>query len=173
MTARRVALGLAFVTFAAALYGAAIVIVALSHDTHDSHWLMLWTILPVALGAAAIVAARRPTAGLMWVTVGDVCGFVVIAGFSIGGAFKYEALAVLAAGTVHLIAVRERTSLSMVPMWFACGACALCPALLAVDEIAFHGGQPAPALVWGSWLFAGIAALLVADSQWRRARSRS
>jgi hypothetical protein len=126
----------------------------------------LWMIVPIVLAAVAIAAARTRSAGLMWATIGGVWGFVIIGAWSLGTFFAWEALALLVAGVLHLVAVGARWRVLLVPLWLVAGASALCPMFLAVDamrEMGSHGSLTvthAPIIVYGSWLWAAVVTLL-------------
>ena len=126
----------------------------------------LWMIVPIAAAVLAIAAIRTRSAGLVWATVGSVWGFVILAAWSLGTFFFWEALALLIAGILHLVAVKARWRALLAPLWLVAGATLLCPVLLTVDIVrdAASGGfmavTHAPAVVYGSWLCAATIVVL-------------
>ena len=139
MLAKRLATVIATLGLAAGLVGAFTVVKLLIVVRTDGQAILgLFVIVPIALGAIAIAAVRAESVGFMWTTIGALCGFVVIAGFSLGRFFVWEALAVLAAGCIHLDGAHPRWKFLLVPFWLLLGATALCPVLL-VPEIIREG----------------------------------
>jgi hypothetical protein len=140
--------------------------VFVANSGHGPGLLGLWMMLPIVLGALAIAAVRTASIGFVWAIVGAVWGFMILGAWSLGLFFAWEALALLVAGILHLIAVGARWRLLLVPLWLIAGAAALCPILFAVDLIRQERSQGymtvthAPAIVYGSWLWAAAVALL-------------
>jgi hypothetical protein len=162
MTARRIALALAVVACVAAVGGALLVEHSFAVTTGRGPGLIgLWIVLPIALGGAGLIAIGTGSLGFIWSTIGALCGFVVIAGFSLGPFFKWEALALVAAGCVHLDTIYPRRRLWLVPLWLMAGAFALCPVFLAVELVG--SSSSAPIVVIGSWMFAAVLTLLVGE----------
>jgi hypothetical protein len=140
--------------------------VFVANSGHGPGVLGLWMLLPIALAAAAIAAVRTQRIGAVWMTVGAVWGFVIIAAWSLGTFFAAEGLALLVAGGLHLAAVRPGWRLLLVPLWFVAGAAAICPIFILRDVVWEMQGQGhatvthADIVVWGCWLFAGTLMFL-------------
>src|SRR5436853_3812970 len=73
-----------------------------------------WMVVPIALGALAIVAVRTESIGFVWVIVGAVWGFVILGAWSLGTFFAWEALALLVAGLLHLAVIGRGWKLLLV-----------------------------------------------------------
>jgi hypothetical protein len=153
--------------------------VFVANTGHGPGLLGLWMMLPIALGALAIVAVRKASIGFVWVIVGAVWGFMFLGAWSLGLFFAWEALALLVAGIFHLVAIGARWKLLLVPLWLIAGATALCPILFAADLVLQGRSQGyrtvthAPAIVYGSWLWAAAVALLCAIELISRAIPRT
>ena len=180
MLARRLATIAALLGLVAALIAAVRVNQAFVTNTgHGPGLLGLWVMLPIGLAALAIAAVRAPSIGFVWAIVGAVWGFMILGAWSLGPFFAWEALALLVAGILHLVAAGARWKLLLVPLWLIAGATALCPVLLAVDmirEARSHGFLTvthAPAIVYGSVLWAAAVALLCTIELTSRAIRRS
>ncbi len=140
----------------------------------------LWMVVPIALGALAIAAVRTESIGFVWVSVGAVWGFVILGAWSLGTFFAWEALALLAAGLIHLVGIGPRWKLLLVPLWLIAGACGL-SVLFLVRDIAQTGPgefvDHAPAVMFGSWISAAAVTLLGAayatPMVWGGRRARS
>jgi hypothetical protein len=127
----------------------------------------LWSALP--LGAAAVSGVQIIRGGpswTVWVPVGTLCAFVVFAMWSLGLFYAHGALAFLAAAIVHLAWLGAWRQIPLVCLWFAAGASGLSLVFLASDWIrALTAGvavSHAEAVVFGSWIFCGVAAALIA-----------
>jgi hypothetical protein len=141
--------------------------------------LFLWTAVPFLSVVGVFMAARQRRLGPLWVLVGACWGFVVLAAWSLGPFFVWSGLLLLAAGLTHAVAIRAGWSAAFIPAWFAVGFTGLCAVLFTFGQLraAWFGGRivAAPIVVTGTWVFAGLAALLttLAVLQSRRLRVRT
>jgi hypothetical protein len=134
MTAKRLATIAAALGLGAGLIAPVRVVnTFVSNTGHGPGILGLWMIVPIAAGATAIGAVRTQSVGLVWTAVGAVWGFVILGAWSFGLFFAWEALALLSAGVLHLVAVGRLGNVLLAPLWFMAGLTSLCPVFAAVD----------------------------------------
>jgi hypothetical protein len=166
-TVRRVAFFIGSLSVALAILGTARVAGVFRHN-HASQAemasLFAWAVLPLAMTVGGMLTTLGESVALVWSCVGALCGFVVLAAWSLGPFYGFAALALLLAALVHLAAVRPRWKVVLAPVWLLTGASSVDVVILIRDwsqESATHHIIEAPAVIWGGWLFAACAASLV------------
>jgi hypothetical protein len=137
---------------------------------------LLWTLVPVISAAWVFWLIRRRSLAGVWVLSGVSLGFVVLAAWSIGFFFAPSALVLLAAAVGHSVSMRPGWQALLIPAWFIAGPTGLCALFFVVHRLAVtvQGGEltEAPAIVAGTELFVGVAALLllVTGGRWMARR---
>jgi hypothetical protein len=134
-------------------------------DSAEMARLFTWMWLPLALALAGMLTTLNERVGPLWFCVGALFGFVVAAAWSLGLFYAYAAFALLAAAVVYLVTIRPRWQIILAPLWFLEGVGGLFTVFLIRDgaqESAYHHSIHAPAVVWGSWLFAVVSVILAA-----------
>jgi hypothetical protein len=126
---------------------------------------LLWVLVPVLSAAGVLAMVNRRHHPPVWFLTGSCCGFVVLAGFSLGPYFLPSALLLLAAAVVHTSAFGVAWRALLIPAWFLAGATSPCALLLARDYwVGMSAGLgaigSAPAIVAGSLIFAGLIGFL-------------
>src|SRR6185503_3836764 len=81
--------------------------------------------LPLTFAIAAVAASRAGSTGPMWAAIGAMAGFVIVSSFSIGEFFAPAAVALLAAGFAHLVAVKSWWRTLTAPFWALVGVFAI------------------------------------------------
>ena len=174
----RTARALAAIAFIASLLAIvpAVAIVSANGPGLDAR--VLWTLVPILSAGGAFLLARRPHIGPMWLLAGTCSGFAVLGAMSLGIYFAPAAILLLVAAIAHMTAMRVRWQAILFPLWFLTGATGVCVLFLVSDllEDSPHVHvSPAPALVFGAEVFAGLvllmAALALVASQWPAQRS--
>jgi hypothetical protein len=152
---------------------------AIVANTGGAGHLSPWVIVPLALGAISVLAVRSRSIGFVWSVVGGVWAFVVLGAWSLGLFFGWEALALLLAAVLHLVAIEAGWKAVRALLWFVLGGSALCVLILARDAVQSMAPgvrvTHAPAVVFGAWIgTAAVALILVsyAPSIFRQQRSR-
>ena len=151
------------------------VVAVLRADPAGVNARVLWALVPIASAGGVLVASRRGHLAPVWTLIGGCWGFVVLGGFSIGLFFAPAALVLLVAGIAYLAAVRLTWRAVLIPAWFFAGATGVCVLFFARDHVQAamsHSTEipEAPAIVAGTWAFAGIVALLVVATTLSRSR---
>ena len=133
---------------------------------------------PLALGAISVLAVRTRSIGFVWSVVGGVWAFVVLGAWSLGLFFGWEALALLVAAVLHLVAIEAGWRAVRALLWFVLGGSALCVLFLALDAVQSMAPgvrvTHAPAVVFGAWIGAAALALILVSylpSMFRRVRT--
>ena len=124
VTAKRIALVLAWIGLALTLNAAAAVVrlFPLSSAGPGPYYFMG---LPVAFAMVAIAASRGRSVGPMWTAIGAMAGVVIVGAWSIGAFFAPAALALLVAGLAQLVAVKSRWRTLTAPLWALVGLFAI------------------------------------------------
>lgn len=126
---------------------------------------VVWVFVPVLSAGGVLALVNRRHHASVWFLTGACCGFVVLAGFSLGPFFLPSALLLLAAAIAHTAAFRVAWRALLIPAWFLAGATSPCVLMLARDYwMSTLGGYgpigSAPAIVTGSRIFGGLIAFL-------------
>jgi hypothetical protein len=133
---------------------------------------LLWALVPVTSAAWVSWLIRRRSLAGVWVLSGVSLGFVVLAAWSIGFFFAPSALVLLAAAVGHSVSMRPGWQALLIPAWFIAGPTGLCALFFVQAQlvVTVQGGQltEAPAIVAGTELFVGVAALLLLEKGVRR-----
>lgn len=133
---------------------------------------LLWTLVPVISAAGVFWLVPRRRFAAVWVLTGVSLGFVVLAPWSVGLFFAPSALLLLGAAVGHSVSMRVGWQALMAPAWFLAGPTGLCALFFLRDQVVVksQGRQltEAPAIVAGTQLFVGLAAvfLLAKGLQW-------
>ena len=165
--ARRTALLLGVLAVVLAIRGTILVARVLVANVGYVDRLLLWAILPMSLSAWVLVQiGRRGAMWTVWVAVGAQWGFVIAALWSLGSFYALSALAALVAATSYLVSLRAWTHAGLAVLWLLTGLTGLGPIFLTLDWIrSLTPGVTvghAEAVVVASWIFLGLAGLLVA-----------
>ena len=117
---------------------------------------------------------RTRSVAFVWTTIGAVCGFVVLAAWSFGLFFFFEALILIVAGLVHLPTIAPRWKILTAPLWLIVGATGIDTVFLLRSVVfnATHGCVStatyshcesvsyAPVMIWGAWLLVAASIVL-------------
>jgi len=137
---------------------------------------------PLVVSVAGTLFSLKAWSGPLWTCAGAMCGFVVLALWSIGGFFYPAALAMLAAAVVHTAQASRQTTWRVVAglLWMVAGVSGLGTFLRVLawsqsGEIDYtvttptgyrhvheaHSVSVAPIEVWASWMFVVVSAVLI------------
>lgn len=159
----RILAGLAFALSLVGIIPAAAVVQSGPGGSLDARaW---WVLVPVLSAGGVLALLRRRSLAAVWFLTGACCGFVVLAGFSLGPFFLPSALLLLVAAIVHTATIRVAWRALLIPAWFLAGATSPCVLFLARDYwmtmSSGHGSVvSAPAIVAGSRVFVGLIGFL-------------
>jgi hypothetical protein len=131
--------------------------------------LFLWTIAPFLFAATVLLSVGRRSFGAVWVPIGAMLGFVVLASWSLGLFFGWAALLLLGSGAAHVAAVRAGRMAFLIPVWALIGASGMCAVFFAYHQLMvawLGGGQiiEAPLIEIGAEVFVALSALVVLAS---------
>ena len=125
---------------------------------------LMWMALPMTLGVAGMISSLSLWMGPIWLCTGGLFGFVILAAWSLGPFYAYAALTMFVAALVHLSTVRPRWRTLLAPLWMLNGAGAV-PAVFFVRDALQNSEHDyvthAAAVVWGTWLFVAVSAVLL------------
>src|SRR5262249_20309488 len=125
---------------------------------------LAWMAVPLALAMTGTIATLGRWIGPIWVCTGALFGFVVLGAWSLGLFYAYGALVMFVAAILHLFAVRAGWRALLAPIWMLAGVGGLSTTFFVLDQLRstehVHVTH-APIVVWGSWLFVAVSALLL------------
>ena len=137
-----------------------------------------WTLIPLASAIGVLLLARNPRTGLVWTLTGACWGLVVLGMWSVGPFFAVPGVLLIAASVSHSVAARAKWRVVLSPLWLLLGATSLCPLFWMWHQAMARrmGGQMSEgeAIVWGTWMFVGLTAVLVIGvgvDSWRAGRA--
>ena len=126
-----------------------------------------WMFFPLMLVLAAFAATRRQRVAPMWMPIGALWGFVILAAWSVGPFYFGSAAALTAAGGAHFAAIRSWWRAFILPLWWLAGLTGCAVFLLLLNEARARVGgyviSPAPAVLAGSWVFGAVCAALASS----------
>ena len=141
-----------------------------------------WMAFPLVVSVAGTLFSLKAWSGPLWTCAGALCGFVVLALWSIGGFYYRAALAMLAAAVVHTVQPSRNGAWRVIAglLWMVAGVSGLGTFFRALawwqsgesdDTVTTPTGyrhvhdahyvSVAPIEVWASWMFVTVCIMLI------------
>jgi len=125
-----------------------------------------WSLLPTGLAATVwLTIVLNRALVWTWITTGALCGFLILASWSVGPFYISGTLVLLLAAVANLLATAGWQRPFAVATSFVAGGSGICIVFLAVDWLRENRyGMTvthAPAVLLGSWTFVLVAASFV------------